>query len=58
MHICRFSPRFKYSNKNDISLNSQMNILYNDMYYENVGNELDIYAQHKILKVVIFNRSF
>ena len=46
MQICRFSLLFIYSNKNDISLDSQMEILYNNMNYGNVGTELDMHDIH------------
>ena len=54
MQICIFV--LSHPNKNYISLDSQKRMLYNDLNYVNVGNQID--APHRNLKNCNFQYFF
>ena len=45
MHICIISLIFYYPNKNHTSIDSQEKVLYSDINYVNVDNEIIVYIR-------------
>ena len=45
MHICSFSLLFYYPNKNHTSTDGPMKMLYNDINYVNVDNNIVVYIR-------------
>ena len=57
MQTCSFPHIFRYFNVSYILLDSQRRMLYDDMIYVNVENEIEVYNKHK-LKICNFQYIF
>ena len=57
MQNCSISLFNRYSNKNYISSDSQRIMLYHDLHYIDVENEIEVQTKREF-KIVIFNNIF